>query len=72
MATFPRGSLTAPVWAHNRRVLRKASGQAQTSEGRVTWTVEPADDRLLRGLPCVGTRLGGAIKGTRPGDGLFR
>lgn len=70
MATFAKGSISSAVWRHNAVVIGKASGQVQTSEGKVTWIVEAADDRLLRGLPCVGTRLGGAIRGTRPGDQL--
>lgn len=40
--------------------------------GKVNWNIDPVDDRALRGIPCVGTRTGGAIRGTRPGDNLYR
>ena len=30
------------------------------------------DERRLRGIPAIGRGCGGAIRGTRPGDGLFR
>jgi hypothetical protein len=33
---------------------------------------DPADAATLRGLPAIGPGVAGAIRGTRPGDGLFR
>jgi hypothetical protein len=68
VATFPRGH-----WARSfnaNAAMIKKLGREQTAPGKVTWIVDPADDRLLRGLPAVGNRLGGAIRGSRPGDGL--
>jgi hypothetical protein len=39
----------------------------------VRWYHDPADAVALRGIPCVGPgTAGGAIRGRRPGDGLFR
>jgi hypothetical protein len=70
VATFRLGSSSRSVFERNKATRRRASGQSQTSAGKLTWIVDPADDRLLRGLPAVGNRLGGAIIGTRPGQGL--
>jgi hypothetical protein len=70
VATFRLGSSSNSVFARNEATKREASGQMETVAGKVTWIVDPGDDRLLRGLPAVGNRLGGAILGTRPGSNL--
>jgi hypothetical protein len=71
VATFLRGSSSRPAFARNEATKQKASGQAQTVDGKVTWYVDPTDAIALRGVPVVGPGCsGGAIIGTRPGGGL--
>lgn len=65
--TFPKGSSAASVHARNRRRLEKLSGQSQTSDGKVSWIQDPVDPR---GVPIIGRGVTGAIRHSRPGDGL--
>jgi hypothetical protein len=68
VATFARGSSSRQAFARNEATKRKASGESQTVDGKVTWHVDPTDALHLRGVPCVGPGCaGGAILGTRPG-----
>jgi hypothetical protein len=70
VATFHRGYWTRKADHRNQGLRKSLDRQSQTVAGKVTWIVDPADDRLLRGIPAVGNRLGGAIIGTRPGNNL--
>jgi hypothetical protein len=70
VATFPKGYYARNVHRHNRRIT---GASTSTSPGKFTWTVTPVDAIGLRGLPAISRGwAGGAIRGTRPGDGLFR
>jgi hypothetical protein len=69
VVTFAKGSYSVGLWArHSDRAKRGARG-VNTSGGKVTWIQDPVD---ARGVPIIGRGTSGAIRGTRPGDGLFR
>lgn len=59
----------------NRELLEQSERIARET-GLTTGEVEgfrsklPADPRSLRGIPVQGRGIGGAIRDTRPGDGL--
>lgn len=54
------------------RVLGRSAIATPTAEVRQPAHTKPGDRAQLRGIPVVGVKggLGGAIKGTRPGDGF--
>lgn len=67
--TFRRGSYARGLHERNQKLTKGVN----TTPGKVTWQVDAADGWTLRGLPAIGRAwAGGAIRGTRPGDGLFR
>jgi hypothetical protein len=72
VATFARGHYARSVHAHNRRELKLGSSATTQPTAKARWYVDPADAIMLRGLPAISPRggVGGAIRGTRPGDGL--
>jgi hypothetical protein len=69
--TFAKGSYAHRVRLANARRLAKLEAGASVEQSSRGFAFPvPAD---LRGLPAVGRGCGaGAIRGTRPGDGLFR
>jgi hypothetical protein len=67
VATFPLGYSSSALFAKHAQAARHAGG-VNTSPGRVSWVQASVD---LRGIPAIGRGwAGGAIRGTRPGDGL--
>lgn len=63
--------------AMETEMLRKVAAivlEVGAEAPRANSTALPGDQRRLRGIPVLGGRgsLGGAIAGTRPGDGLDR
>jgi hypothetical protein len=70
---FPLGYSAYEVHARNAKLLAKLARESKGNVAverqerrKLTQAVTPADDLRLRGLPCVGNRLGGAIRWTRP------
>jgi hypothetical protein len=55
------------------QLARETGGDVAEERRRVRGQHTPADGISLRGIPALGPGwAGGAIRGTRPGDGLFR
>jgi hypothetical protein len=71
--TFPRGHHAFQARLQNAQRIAKLAKEGKPIERHVQRGFEFADPVDLRGLPAVGRGCGGgAIRGTRPGDGLFR
>jgi hypothetical protein len=51
------------------RILREVSDEPPSSGAGAT---AAGDWRRLRGIPAIGRGVAGAIRGSRPGDSLFR
>ena len=49
------------------RILREVGDEQPASAAGAA-----GDERRLRGVPAIGRGVAGAIRGTRPRDGLFR
>jgi hypothetical protein len=54
------------------QIGRETDGDVVEERARIRGRHTPADHATLRGLPAIGPGVIGAIRGTRPGDGLFR
>lgn len=54
------------------KALDESTGSQHLDDGKKATMKLPGDVFALRGIPCVGVHggIGGAIRGTRPGDGL--
>jgi hypothetical protein len=64
-----RRQLQAEDAAKLELILREVTDEPASSAAGAT---AAGDERRLRGIPAVGRGCAGAIRGTRPGDGLFR
>jgi hypothetical protein len=70
--TFPKGYAQHAVHVRNAQLLEQLARETggNVEEERSRHAPSPMD---LRGIPAVGHGWsGGAIRGTRPGDSLFR
>jgi hypothetical protein len=68
MSRFPR-AYRRQLEATDRRNVDRAvqdAGPIQHTPGATA----PGDGRKLRGIPAIGRGVSGAIRDTRPGDGL--
>jgi len=52
------------------RKIEKALREAGVDFPRPSSAKLPGDPRAMRGIPLVGQGISGAIRGSRPGDGL--
>ena len=64
-----RRQLQAEDAANVERIVAEVGEQDVSGVAGVT---SGGDERRLRGIPAIGRGVPGAIRGTRPGDGLFR
>jgi hypothetical protein len=69
--SFPKGHYAHDARLANAQRIAKLDGEAKV-ERHVARSFEFPDPVDLRGLPAIGRGCSGAIRGTRPGDGLFR
>jgi hypothetical protein len=72
MATFARGHWQHKTDTRNAAVRRSISRESsQTTNGKVTYTFDPSNAIILRGIPAIGPNVAGAIRGTNPGNIRF-
>jgi hypothetical protein len=74
--TFPRGFTAYQEHVRNARLIaqlaREQGGDIRAERASSASSSTPADSISLRGIPAVGPGwAGGAIRATRPGDGLL-
>lgn len=54
------------------RIAREVGGNVAEEQAKHRGTYTAVDGIALRGIPAIGRGCSGAIRGTRPGENLFR